>query len=130
MTVGICEVFPPCRVNLVVDLRDTQLRRRDSKMWAIDAEMERIASKRQVSSHQEVVNADAPAECAPAIIEALSAFLRKARTQVYLHGQPGRTMTRFSCRAQPRRESCSSRAAMDIATAPTNTLLPMTSPAV
>ena len=78
-TVGICEVFPgavnsiPSRVNLAVDLRDTDLRRRDRVMWAIDAEMEQIAAKRQVSNHSEVVNADAPAECAPAIIEALSA---------------------------------------------------------
>ena len=82
-TVGVCEVFPgavnsiPGRVNLAVDLRDTDLRRRDRVMWAIDAEMERIAAKRQVSNHSEVVNADAPAECAPAIIEALSASCAK-----------------------------------------------------
>jgi len=82
-TVGICEVFPgavnsiPGRVKLAVDLRDTDLRRRDRVMWAIDAEMERIAAKRQVSNHSEVVNADAPAECAPAIIEALSASCAK-----------------------------------------------------
>ena len=82
-TVGICEVFPgavnsiPGRVNLAVDLRDTDLTRRDRVMWAIDAEMERIAAKRQVSHHSEVVNADAPAECAPAIIEMLSASCGK-----------------------------------------------------
>lgn len=85
-TVGICEVFPgavnsiPSKVNLTVDLRDTNLGRRDSVIGAIDAVTEKVAAKRQVSVHSEVLNADAPAECAPAIIEALSASCAK-------HGQ-------------------------------------------
>jgi len=77
-TVGICEVFPgavnsiPSRVNLTVDLRDTNLGRRDSVLRAIEAEIATIMNKRQVSIAVELVNADAPAECAPAIIEALT----------------------------------------------------------
>lgn len=85
-TVGTCEVFPgavnsiPSRVNLTVDLRDTDLGRRDSLIWAIDAGMEEISKKRQVSMHTELVNADAPAECAQEIIDALSQACAK-------HGQ-------------------------------------------
>ena len=77
-TVGICEVFPgavnsiPSRVQLSLDLRDTSLERRDAVMNSIDAARQTIARKRQVSIHTEIVNADAPAQCDPAIAEALS----------------------------------------------------------
>ncbi len=77
-TVGICEVFPgavnsiPSRVQLSVDIRDTVLGRRDAVMYAIEAACQSIAAKRQVSIRKELLNADAPAHCAPAIIEALS----------------------------------------------------------
>jgi N-carbamoyl-L-amino-acid hydrolase len=77
-TVGICEVFPaavnsiPSRVHLSVDIRDTVLERRDAVMRAIEAARQTIAMKRQVSIRGELLNADAPAQCAPAIIDALS----------------------------------------------------------
>src|SRR5271165_5082937 len=77
-TVGICEVFPgavnsiPSRVHLSVDIRDTVLERRDAVMRAIEAARQTIALKRQVSICGELLNADAPAQCAPAITEALS----------------------------------------------------------
>ena len=77
-TVGICEVFPgavnsiPSRVHLSADIRDTSLERRDAVMQAIEAASRAIASKRQVSIHTDLLNADAPAECAPDVIEALS----------------------------------------------------------
>jgi ureidoglycolate amidohydrolase len=77
-TVGICEVFPgaingiPSRVHLTVDIRDTNLERRDAAMRAIEATRQAIATKRQVTISEELVNADAPAECASAIVEALS----------------------------------------------------------
>jgi N-carbamoyl-L-amino-acid hydrolase len=77
-TVGICEVFPgavnsiPSRVHLSVDIRDTVLERRDAVMRAIDAARQTIAMKRQVSIRGELLNADAPAQCAPAITQALS----------------------------------------------------------
>jgi ureidoglycolate amidohydrolase len=78
-TVGICEVFPsavnsiPSRVHLTVDVRDTDLARRDAVMLEINSARQSIAMKRQVSIHEELVNADAPAHCAPAIVETLSA---------------------------------------------------------
>jgi ureidoglycolate amidohydrolase len=82
-TVGICEVFPgavnsiPSRVRLTVDIRDTDLNRRDRAMQQIDAESQTIAARRQVSIRHDLVNADAPADCAPAVIEALSESCRK-----------------------------------------------------
>src|ERR1700675_2177355 len=77
-TVGICAVFPgavnsiPSRVHLTLDIRDTNLERRDALMRVIEAARQTIATKRQVSIREELVNADAPAQCSPAIVEALS----------------------------------------------------------
>ena len=82
-TVGICEVFPgavnsiPSHVNLTVDIRDTNLARRDTVMNEIKSARQSIAVKRQVSIHEELVNADSPAHCAPAITETLSAACSK-----------------------------------------------------
>jgi ureidoglycolate amidohydrolase len=82
-TVGICEVFPgavnsiPSRVHLTVDLRDTNLSRRDAAMRKIEAARRSIALKRQVSIVEELINADAPAQCSPEIIAALSAACAK-----------------------------------------------------
>jgi N-carbamoyl-L-amino-acid hydrolase len=77
-TVGICEVFPgavnsiPSRVELSIDLRDTSLERRDAVMDAIEAAWRSVAVRRHVSIHEELLNADAPAQCDPSIIEILS----------------------------------------------------------
>ncbi|MGC2528909.1 MAG: M20 family metallo-hydrolase [Candidatus Acidiferrum sp.] len=77
-TVGICNVFPgavnsiPSRVDLTLDVRDTSPDRRDAAMRAIEAARQTIAAKRGVIIREELVNADAPAECAPEIIETLS----------------------------------------------------------
>ena len=82
-TVGICDVFPgavnsiPARVRLSVDIRDTDLQRRDLVMRTIEASSHSISAKRQVSVSSELLNADAPADCAPEIIEALSQSCRK-----------------------------------------------------
>jgi len=82
-TVGICEVFPgavnsiPSRVRLSVDIRDTDLHRRDVVMQTIETACHSIAVKRQVVIHNDLLNADAPADCAPAIIETLSQSCRK-----------------------------------------------------
>jgi N-carbamoyl-L-amino-acid hydrolase len=84
-TVGICEVFPgavnsiPSRVHLTLDIRDTDLARRDTVMHEINSATQSVAVKRQVSIHEELVNADAPAHCAPAITETLSAACSKYR---------------------------------------------------
>jgi len=70
-------VFPgavnsiPTRVCLSVDLRDTSLERRDQVMHSLDGVCHVIAAKRQVSVREELLNADAPADCAPAVMEAV-----------------------------------------------------------
>jgi len=82
-TVGICEVFPgainsiPSRVRLGVDIRDTNLKRRDGVIQKLESAGQAIAAERQVSIRTELTNADAPADCAPEVIEALSASCRK-----------------------------------------------------
>jgi ureidoglycolate amidohydrolase len=82
-TVGMCEVFPaavnsiPSRVRLSVDIRDTDLQRRDHVMHTLETACRSISGKRQVSISSELVNADAPADCDSAIIEALSESCRK-----------------------------------------------------
>jgi ureidoglycolate amidohydrolase len=82
-TVGICEVFPgavnsiPSRVRLSVDVRDTDLQRRDCLVRTIGATCHSISTQRQLSIYSEILNADAPADCGAAIIEALSKSCRK-----------------------------------------------------
>jgi ureidoglycolate amidohydrolase len=82
-TVGICEVFPgavnsiPSRVRLSADIRDTDLRRRDGVMLQAGSASRAISAKRHVSISTELLNADAPADCAPAVVEALSDSCRK-----------------------------------------------------
>jgi ureidoglycolate amidohydrolase len=86
-TVGVCEVFPgavnsiPSRVRMTVDIRDTNLARRDNVMHAIDDTIRRVAEARQVSIQSELVNADAPANCAASVVEALADACRE-------HGWP------------------------------------------
>ncbi|HXM66254.1 MAG TPA: M20 family metallo-hydrolase [Candidatus Acidoferrum sp.] len=86
-TVGICDVFPgavnsiPSRVNLSVDIRDTELRRRDGVVKAVETACRSIAAERQVSINIDLLNADDPADCAPAIIDALSQSCRKHKLQ-------------------------------------------------
>jgi ureidoglycolate amidohydrolase len=77
-TVGICEVFPgavnsiPSRVRLSADVRDTDLERRDGAIKAMENACSAISANRKVAIHIELLNADAPAQCAPSVVEALS----------------------------------------------------------
>jgi N-carbamoyl-L-amino-acid hydrolase len=76
-TVGICDVFPgavnsiPAKVRLSVDVRDTSLQRRDNVMRSLDDACRETSAKRQVAIRTEILNADAPADCAPALVAAL-----------------------------------------------------------
>ncbi len=84
-TVGICDVFPgavnsiPSRVRLSLDVRDTDLARRDVVVDAIERASQEISDKRHVSVQSEMLNADAPADCAPAVVQALSRSCEKHR---------------------------------------------------
>jgi N-carbamoyl-L-amino-acid hydrolase len=78
-TVGVCEVFPgainsvPSRATLTVDVRDIDGSRRDAALEAIRQACEDIAARRRVSVVIEPLNADPPCQCAPAIIDAITA---------------------------------------------------------
>jgi N-carbamoyl-L-amino-acid hydrolase len=82
-TVGMCDVFPgavnsiPSRVRISVDVRDTNLVRRDGVIRSIELTSQVISERRGVSAQVEVLNADAPANCASNVIDALSAACRK-----------------------------------------------------
>ena len=78
-TVGVCEVFPgavnsvPSRTTLGVDVRDIDGGRRDAALAAIRQACNDIAARRRVSIVIETINADAPCQCAPDVIEAITA---------------------------------------------------------
>jgi N-carbamoyl-L-amino-acid hydrolase len=78
-TVGVCEVFPglinsiPSRVRLEVDIRDIDLARRDSVLNDLAAACEEIGARQNVAIRREMINADAPAQSSPAVVDALVA---------------------------------------------------------
>jgi N-carbamoyl-L-amino-acid hydrolase len=82
-TVGICDVFPgavnsiPAKVRLSADMRDTNLQRRDALMQALDDACRATSAKRQVAIHVELINADAPADCEPAVVSTLAQSCQK-----------------------------------------------------
>jgi hydantoinase/carbamoylase family amidase len=77
-TVGICDVFPgavnsiPSRVRLTLDLRDTDLPRRERVLQAIQNKTSQVSDKRGVSLQFHVVNSDAPALCSSVVTESLT----------------------------------------------------------
>ena len=82
-TVGVCNVFPgavnsiPSSVGMTLDIRDTDLERRDGVMRTIERAAQSIAAKRGVSIQWELVNADAPEDCAPEVRMALAESCRE-----------------------------------------------------
>jgi ureidoglycolate amidohydrolase len=84
-TVGMCDVFPgavnsiPSRVRLSLDVRDTDLARRDAVMQGVEHASQAISEKRSVSIRSELLNADAPADCAVEVVQALTRSCEKHR---------------------------------------------------
>ena len=82
-TIGICDVFPgavnsiPARVRLTIDIRDTSLPRRDSLIRSLDEVFRSIAAKRDLKINAGLLNADAPAESDPAVVEAIRRACQK-----------------------------------------------------
>ncbi|HEY0758109.1 MAG TPA: M20 family metallo-hydrolase [Acidisarcina sp.] len=78
-TVGLCEVFPgavnsiPSRVTLGLDVRDTELKRRDGVLQSIVAAGDEVGASRRLTVRYELLNADAPAVCSPVITQAIAA---------------------------------------------------------
>ena len=78
-TVGVCEVFPgavnsiPSRVRLETDIRDIDGPRRDRVLDTLRRACADVAARRGVAISTELVNADPPTVCDPAILAALEA---------------------------------------------------------
>jgi ureidoglycolate amidohydrolase len=76
-TTGACDVFPGAvnsiasRVRLEVDVRDIDLARRDIVLRKTAEATEATAARRGVTVRTEMINADAPAECAASVVDAL-----------------------------------------------------------
>jgi ureidoglycolate amidohydrolase len=79
-TIGTCEVHPgavnsvPSRVVLQLDIRDTDPARRESVMQSVRIDCEELRVRRKVTITEELVNADAPAQSSPHIVELLEAL--------------------------------------------------------
>src|SRR5450432_3600687 len=78
-TVGVCDVFPgavnsiPSRVQILTDVRDTNLERRNQALTQIAEASREISSRRGVKIASETINADEPCICSPRVVEALRA---------------------------------------------------------
>lgn len=76
-TTGVCDVFPgavnsvPSRVRLEIDVRDVNEERRNWVLGLIGEAAERVQKKRRIAIRTELLNADAPARCADAIVQTL-----------------------------------------------------------
>jgi len=76
-TVGVCELFPgavnsiPSGVRMDVDVRDIDEARRDSALRKIEQACQEIALRRGVQARMQLVNADPPGRCAPAVVDGL-----------------------------------------------------------
>ena len=76
-TTGVCNVFPgavnsiPSRVELLIDVRDTELSRRDNVLEAIGRAANETAARRGVKVHVALINADRPARCSPEVVNAV-----------------------------------------------------------
>ncbi|HEY2017632.1 MAG TPA: M20 family metallo-hydrolase [Bryobacteraceae bacterium] len=77
-TVGVCDVFPgavnsiPSTVRLEVDVRDTDLARRDGVLAKIAEICAKVSHRRGVTVRTEVLNADAPAQCDERVVDTLA----------------------------------------------------------
>jgi ureidoglycolate amidohydrolase len=75
-TVGKCLIYPgavnsiPSRVEMEADIRDTDEPRRNRVLREIEQACADIAARRKVQVRVSPINADAPANCSPRIIEA------------------------------------------------------------
>jgi N-carbamoyl-L-amino-acid hydrolase len=76
-TTGVCDVFPGAvnsiasRVRLEVDVRDIDQMRRDIVLRKIGEATQATAARRGVTIRTEIINVDAPAQCASQVVDAV-----------------------------------------------------------
>ena len=99
-TTGVCNVFPgavnsvPSRAVLEIDVRDTDLARRDGMLDAIRSACDAAAPNARCELQIELINADAPAQASPLVKEALSVSCEELGLDSHADGQPG--VSRFA----------------------------------
>jgi N-carbamoyl-L-amino-acid hydrolase len=77
-TTGVCNVSPgavnsiPLLVNLEVDVRDTDLARRDAMVKTITEAGRNVSQNRALACTIEMLNADVPARCDAGVVEAIT----------------------------------------------------------
>ncbi|WP_213806475.1 M20 family metallo-hydrolase [Granulicella sp. dw_53] len=85
-TVGTCEVYPgavnsvPSKVVLQIDLRDTELERREGVIRAVRWDRDEIQRRRGVTVCEELINADSPAQSAPPVVALLKEICTESAT--------------------------------------------------
>ncbi len=76
-TVGKCQIYPgavnsiPSRVEMDVDIRDTDEQRRNRVLREIEQACAEVAARRKLQVRVTPINADAPATCSPRVINAV-----------------------------------------------------------
>ena len=81
-TIGTVAVHPgavnsvPSRVTLMLDIRDTDVARRDAVMTAFRADIAEIQTRRGVTIAEELINADQPAQSSAHIVDTLEAVCK------------------------------------------------------
>lgn len=84
-TCGLVDVFPglangiPSRVKMELDIRDTDLARRDSVLRKVAQACREIGEKRKLEITSTTLNADAPATCGAEVVAALEAACGEER---------------------------------------------------
>lgn len=77
-TTGVFRIEPgavnsvPCRAWLEIDLRDTRLQTRDLALKRIESAIPKICRRRKIQFKIERLNADAPAICAPTLVNTVA----------------------------------------------------------
>ncbi len=77
-TTGVFRIEPgavnsvPCRAWLEIDLRDTRVQSRDIALKRIETAIPKICRRRKVQFRLEKLNADAPANCAPVLVNTVA----------------------------------------------------------
>lgn len=83
-TVGVCDVFPgavnsiPSRVRLETDIRDIDAARRDGVIERLKTTGTEVARRRGIAIKTDIINADPPATCDTAILDAMEQAVNEA----------------------------------------------------
>jgi ureidoglycolate amidohydrolase len=78
-TTGVFRIEPdavnsvPCRAWLEIDLRDTRLQTRNAALKRIESVIPKICRRRRIQFKLEKLNIDAPAVCAPSVVNTVTA---------------------------------------------------------